>query len=668
MRCTGFHAGPPFGDDGKEPSPAALCRARPGGSSTCGSGPTALDGPYRTSRIGDTLRPMSARAFGSRRSWVLAGVGLACTAALAVAVAQTGDEPAERPVLHERVEGLADFRWDPVDPESVAAARVTPAQPGDPLLAAPGPAELPPATADLPESVPIPPRPAGSVSDVPPPQFHPDLDTNSRSIPGDPNPAGILWSPSPGPYLRQQVFDLVRDDGILDAPPHSGALDPLPAPIGQVDTERFIGRAALDVAGDMPIQLPSPAPEFRAAIVGGARDGDRLATDRAGNLFFVPGRIRGERELVISLEADARVFGGAIDGGTRLDSVPAHSRSAFPDGFRGSAQRVLETIGVSRDLTVEAALRLLATWFRSFQPGPPPAGAPGTDYELLALGRVGLCRHRAYAFVLTAQALGLAARMPVSRLHAWVEVLVPVVDAGVTQWLWRRIDLGGAYGEQDEAVAEIPAHVPDLPDPLPWPRGAHPTPAAPLPGASGPNAGNGTSTVTEAADAGAGGEEPSAAGADASSSPVAVIGDAGSPVGPGEAGRGNSSPPGPPTMPPQPPGTVAVAPPRWPGPPTPPVTGPPPPASPVPLSAPSATLDRYPFDATRGDAVEVAGRVPDTLLGTPLVHVVLERPGMPPHDLGSLAVTSAGSFAGRLTVPSDIVPGDYVLRAYASQP
>ena len=88
---------------------------------------------------------MSARAFGSRQSWVLAGVGLACAAALAVAVAQTGDEPAERPVLHERVEGLADFRWDPVDPESVAASRVTPSRPGDPLLAAPGPDELPPA-------------------------------------------------------------------------------------------------------------------------------------------------------------------------------------------------------------------------------------------------------------------------------------------------------------------------------------------------------------------------------------------------------------------------------------------------------------------------------------------------------------------------------------------
>ena len=121
-------------------------------------------------------------------------------------------------------------------------------------------------------------------------------------------------------------------------------------------------------------------------------------------------------------------------------------------------------------------------------------------------------------------------------------------------------------------------------------------------------------------------------------------------------------------MPPQPPGTAAAAPPPWPGPSTPPVTGPPPAASPVPLSTPSATLDRYPFDATRGDAVEVAGRVPDALLGAPLVRVVLERPGMPPHDLGALAVTSAGSFAGRLTVPSDIVPGDYNLRAYATQP
>jgi hypothetical protein len=88
----------------------------------------------------------------------------------------------------------------------------------------------------------------------------------------------------------------------------------------------------------------------------------------------------------------------------------------------------------------------------------------------------------------------------------------------------------------------------------------------------------------------------------------------------------------------------------------------------VPLSPSAAVIDRYPFDATRGDAVDVAGRVPDALLGTPLVHVVLERPGAPPRDLGSLAVTSAGSFAGRLTIPPDVSPDDYVLRAYASQP
>ncbi len=359
----------------------------------------------RTTRNGGTLEAMTPRATSALRTCILAGVSLAGVATLAVAVAQTGGGPADRPVLHERVEGLADFRWDPVDPESVAAARVTPAQPGDTTFRAGGPDERSAAAADLPRSVPVPPRPDGAVSDVPPPQFHPDLDTNSRSIPSDPNPAGILWSPSPGPYLRQQVFDVVRDDGILDAPPRPVSLDPVPAPIGLADAERFIGRARLDVVGDMPIQLPSPAPEFRAAIVGGAMEGDRLGTDRAGNLYFVPGRVRGERELVLSLEADARVFGGALDGSARLDSVPARSPSAFPDGFRPAARRVLDTIGVSRDLTVEAALRLLSTWFRSFQPGPPPAGAPGSDYELLALGRVGLCRHRAYAFVVTAQAL-----------------------------------------------------------------------------------------------------------------------------------------------------------------------------------------------------------------------------------------------------------------------
>jgi hypothetical protein len=622
---------------------------------------------------------MGLRA-GSRRWRVrLAFTGAIALAAALVAVAgaQSGGSSSDRPVLHEQVEGLTDFRWDPIDAAGATGPGTIPGTPGTPLVPGASGAEPPPTSAEMPTDVPMPPRPDAHVSDVPSPAFHPDLDTNSATLPRDPNPAGILWSPSPGPYLRQQVYDVVRADGTLDSPQaRPEELRPAEPPIGAADTERFIGRARLVVSDDMPVQLPTPAPDYRAAIVGGATDGDRLATDRVGNLFFVPGPARGERELVLVVEADELVFGGTLDGSATIDAAPQVPQTALPETLRGAAKRVAERIGVSRDLPMETALRLLAAYFRSFEPGPPPAGTMGTDYELLALGRVGLCRHRAYAFVVTAQALGIRARMPVSRLHAWVEALVPVPGVNGPRWLWRRIDLGGAYGETDQEVAEVPAHVPDLPDPLPWPRGAKPTPSAGFPGSPQPGTGAGTSP--DATDPTAAATLPP--GADGGTTipgtaPTGPYWDGGTTTAstpPGSPpGTPPGTPPGSPPLPPQPTGHLAQ-PPRAPN--APPGTSPAPETvpSPTPAAPPIAperiaVLERYPFDATRGDAVEVSGRLPAGVAG-PLVQFELVTSDGVPRDVGSLSVTAEGLFSGTLTIPAEIDPGDYVLRGYVAGP
>jgi hypothetical protein len=611
-------------------------------------------------------------------------MALVAAAVSAIAAAQSSGSSGDRPVVHERVEGLANFRWDPIDAANAAGPGTLPWTPGTPLVPNASGAEPPPTSAEMPTDVPMPPRPDAHISDVPSPAFHPDLDTNSATLPRDPNPAGILWSPSPGPYLRQQVYDVVRADGTLDSPQaRPEELRPVEPPIGAADTERFIGRARLVVSDDMPVQLPTPAPDYRAAIVGGASDGDRLATDRVGNLFFLPGPARGERELVLVVEADDLVFGGTLDGSATIAAAPQVPQTALPETLRGAAKRVAERIGVARDLPMETALRLLAAYFRSFEPGPPPAGTLGTDYELLALGRVGLCRHRAYAFVVTAQALGIRARMPVSRLHAWVEALVPVPGVNGPRWLWRRIDLGGAYGETDQQVADVPAHVPDLPDPLPWPRGAKPTPSAGFPGSPQPGTGAGTTPGTT--DPTATGTPPPGADGGTTTPGMPTSGPywdggtttattpPGSPPGtpPGvPPGAPPGTPPGSPPLSPQPNGHLAQ-PPRGPNPPTGPSTAPdtgpaPAPAEPLPAER-IALLERYPFDATRGDAVEVSGRIPAGVTG-PLVRFELETSDGIPRDVGSLAVTADGLFSGTLTIPVEVPPGDYILRGYVAGP
>jgi hypothetical protein len=74
-----------------------------------------------------------------------------------------------------------------------------------------------------------------------------------------------------------------------------------------------------------------------------------------------------------------------------------------------------------------------------------------------------VCRHRAYAFVVTAQALGIPARFLQNEAHSWVEVKLP--SAG-----FLRIDLGGAaHGLTTHGASDRPVYTPVQPDTLPRP-------------------------------------------------------------------------------------------------------------------------------------------------------------------------------------------------------
>src|SRR5262249_60940504 len=74
---------------------------------------------------------------------------------------------------------------------------------------------------------------------------------------------------------------------------------------------------------------------------------------------------------------------------------------------------------------------------------PAPTGDVYLD---LALSRRGVCRHRAFAFMITANAAGIPTRYVTNEAHAWAEVWVP--ESG-----WVRVDLGGAALELDVANA-----------------------------------------------------------------------------------------------------------------------------------------------------------------------------------------------------------------------
>jgi hypothetical protein len=118
---------------------------------------------------------------------------------------------------------------------------------------------------------------------------------------------------------------------------------------------------------------------------------------------------------------------------------------------------------VGPDDDLERVLSVLTEHFRDFaESGEPPLDT-GDIYLDLARAKKGVCRHRAYGFVITAQALGIPARFVYNEAHSWVEVKMPEVG-------FMRIDLGGAAeGLEAQDALDRPIHRPAMPDPLPKP-------------------------------------------------------------------------------------------------------------------------------------------------------------------------------------------------------
>jgi hypothetical protein len=155
-----------------------------------------------------------------------------------------------------------------------------------------------------------------------------------------------------------------------------------------------------------------------------------------------------------------------VPADVRTAKVPASLRRRLPLRFQRDAERVLRAAGVTREQPLGAQLDGLVGYFRSFEPKSLAlTRVPAQEelYAVLALGRRGVCRHRAYAFVITALAMGVPARLVANEAHVFVEVRIPSLG-------WRRIDLGGGADLLDvEGAHDKVVRRPRGPDPFPWP-------------------------------------------------------------------------------------------------------------------------------------------------------------------------------------------------------
>jgi hypothetical protein len=452
------------------------------------------------------------------------------------------------------------------------------------------------------------------------PTFEPDRETRRPDVGSYDDP----FAPATAPFKRLEAFDGVRSDYRLYVRDEHLAAVPTNASQGPED-ESFYADLVVDIAPDRSVRIPSVGPGariVRAHLGVGPDDVPmHVMRDGADNWFLQAYRPGGaiRARLVMHLVIARAVFGGELGD-------PAWSDLAvlppLPANVAREAAAVRSAIGVSHRMRPRRAITKLVQYFRGFSDSDEPPRGRGSVYLDLALSKKGVCRHRAFAFLVTAQGLGIPTRMIVNEAHAWVEV-----HDGT---LWRRIDLGGAgrMAATPEALADRPAYVPP-PDAFAWP----------------PNAERGGDMV---ADARARATSPGGASSGGQGEASTWEGTSAAPQQAGERAGDAAAPPG----------ASASAGSAW---------G-------LPSPSPSDHDDRprswlsiavAGAEVHRGQPLEVRGEVRAD--GDACPHVAVElwlraagaRRGGAPLLLGTLATGDSGGFAGGIVVPADAALGDY---------
>ncbi|WP_394825319.1 transglutaminase domain-containing protein [Pendulispora albinea] len=451
--------------------------------------------------------------------------------------------------------------------------------------------------------------------------FTPDRNTRRPDVSHYDEP----FRPATAPFKRLWAYDAVDESYKLFV--RHTRQEPIKLSPGDAEgEERFFADIVLNTRADGSVRIPSVAPGahvVRAHLAAGPRDlSFSLFRDGADNWFVAAPA--GRARLVMEISAPRDAFGGEY-GTPSWSDFPTLEK--LPPNVAAAAKQVAARIGVSRaTMQPREVVRKLVSYHRSFVEAEEPPHEQSNVYLDLALSQKGVCRHRAFSFLVTALGLGLPTRMVMNEAHAWVEIY----DGK----LWRRMDLGGAGRTVGDPIREGPAYDPP-PDPFQWPAGATPGEAL-APPSSGPT-GNTSGSGSRAGNGGnSGGSSSRGGGMQGGSSSMSTS----SSMGP----RSTSGAP---------------------------LTSP---SDPVSRAAEekddrprsSVLLSVGNLDTRRGGPLRVSGNVRAD--GEPCPNVVIEvvLRDMSPKgargaelSVGSLATDAHGAFEGALVVPSNVPVGDY---------
>jgi hypothetical protein len=262
-----------------------------------------------------------------------------------------------------------------------------------------------------------------------------------------------VFNPDVIPFKRMTVFDAINDDYTLRVARTTLTELPVGGTHDARTHDRFYGDVRLQLKPGVDVPLPSVAPDMRILSYE-TYPPIKLAFSKDGaDNFYVrsdEASASGQYQLTFWCDADARYFTPALP--TRrytIDEVvkrtPDEYRVPVPDRVRIEGEKTLAKdkfalasarYGVDRKQDLGVAFDHLVSYFRAFQAGDIK-NPTGDIYRDLCDSQAGVCRHRAFAFMVTATTLGIPTRYVQNEAHAFVEVWFP--DRG-----WQRIDLGGA--------------------------------------------------------------------------------------------------------------------------------------------------------------------------------------------------------------------------------
>ena len=273
-----------------------------------------------------------------------------------------------------------------------------------------------------------------------------------------------VFNPSIVPFKRMSSLDAVRADYSLVL--RSAALADIP--VGGKPTpghDLFWGSIMVDLRPGFDVPIPSVSPDMRILSYEATPSTSLIFSKDAADNYFVrtdEAGTNGSYRVVFLTEASPAYFAPNPDGDLIVRNIPQDRTVKLPPDIQSVAQDVLDKMRLHKNMRVGDVLDKLVFYFRSFDAKSPPPNT-GNVYLDLYNSQAGVCRHRSFAFMITANALGLPTRYVANEAHAWVEVWLPESN-------WMRIDLGGAASTLNVSNAEDKSmYRPRGDDPFPQP-------------------------------------------------------------------------------------------------------------------------------------------------------------------------------------------------------